>query len=147
MKKERQEAILHLIVAEEISTQEMLREKMAELGFAVTQATLSRDIRELKLTKERRNGRSCYCAPAVEQLSGGIFQEAALRTDYAGNIAVIHCRAGTAQAIGVSLDTSHREDMVGTIAGDDTVFVLMRTEAQAREFALTFVKKMELGGV
>ena len=56
MKKQRQDALLRLIAAEEIPTQERLRSRMAEIGFDVTQATLSRDIRELKLTKERRNG-------------------------------------------------------------------------------------------
>lgn len=61
MKKKRQDTILSLIAAEEIPTQEVLRERMEEHGFAVTQATLSRDIRELKLTKERRgSGRACY---------------------------------------------------------------------------------------
>lgn len=61
MKKKRQDTILALIAAEDIPTQEVLRERMAEQGFAVTQATLSRDIRELKLTKERRSGgRACY---------------------------------------------------------------------------------------
>ena len=65
MKKKRQDTILSLIAAEEIPTQEVLRERMEEHGFAVTQATLSRDIRELKLTKERRgSGRACYTAPA-----------------------------------------------------------------------------------
>ena len=66
MKKKRQDTILSLIAAEEIPTQEVLRERMEEHGFAVTQATLSRDIRELKLTKERRgSGRACYTAPVA----------------------------------------------------------------------------------
>lgn len=132
MKKKRQDTILALIAAEDIPTQEVLRERMAEQGFAVTQATLSRDIRELKLTKERR--------------SGGILQNAALRTDYAGNVSVIHCRTGTAQAVAAALDAMHREDVVGTIAGDDTIFVLLRTETQAKEFAGSFARLMETGG-
>ena len=99
MKKKRQDTILSLIAAEEIPTQEVLRERMEEHGFAVTQATLSRDIRELKLTKERRgSGRACYTAPVRQEVNGGILQNAALRTDFAGNVAVIHCRTGTAQA-------------------------------------------------
>ena len=132
MKKKRQDTILSLIAAEEIPTQEVLRERMEEHGFAVTQATLSRDIRELKLTKERRGS--------------GILQNAALRTDFAGNVAVIHCRTGTAQAVAAALDAMHREDVVGTIAGDDTIFVLLRTEIQAKEFAGSFAKLMETGG-
>mgnify|MGYP000984281456 FL=1 len=86
MKKKRQDTILALIAAEDIPTQEVLRERMAEQGFAVTQATLSRDIRELKLTKERHSGgRACYIAPVRQEVNGGILQNAALRTDYAGN--------------------------------------------------------------
>ena len=113
MKKKRQDTILSLIAAEEIPTQEVLRERMEEHGFAVTQATLSRDIRELKLTKERRgSGRACYTAPVRQEVNGGI----------------------------------HREDVVGTIAGDDTIFVLLRTEIQAKEFAGSFAKLMETGG-
>ena len=138
MKKKRQDTILALIAAEDIPTQEVLRERMAEQGFAVTQATLSRDIRELKLTKERHSGgRACYIAPV---------QNAALRTDYAGNVSVIHCRTGTAQAVAAALDAMHREDVVGTIAGDDTIFVLLRTETQAKEFAGSFARLMETGG-
>ena len=73
MKKKRQDTILSLIAAEEIPTQEVLRERMEEHGFAVTQATLSRDIRELKLTKARRgSGRACYTAPVRQEVSGGI---------------------------------------------------------------------------
>ena len=146
MKKKRQDTILSLIAAEEIPTQEVLRERMEEHGFAVTQA-LSRDIRELKLTKERRgSGRACYTAPVRQEVNGGILQNAALRTDFAGNVAVIHCRTGTAQAVAAALDAMHREDVVGTIAGDDTIFVLLRTETQAKEFAGSFAKLMETGG-
>ena len=113
----------------------------------MTQATLSRDIRELKLTKERRSGgRACYIAPVRQEVNGGILQNAALRTDYAGNVSVIHCRTGTAQAVAAALDAMHREDVVGTIAGDDTIFVLLRTETQAKEFAGSFARLMETGG-
>lgn len=150
MKKKRQDALLRLIAAEEIATQEQLRQRMAELGFDVTQATLSRDIRELGLRKEHRNGsRACYAAPVEQPLSDQLrelFHGAALRTDYAGTIAVIHCHVGTAQAVCASLDALHREDVVGTIAGDDTIFVLMRTEKLAKEFAVAFAELMKAGG-
>ncbi len=142
MKKERQDALLHLIANENIPTQEILRERLAAMGFDVTQATLSRDIRELRLTKARRNGKMYYTAPVQQEISSGLLSDAVLRTDHAGHTAVIHCRSGTAQAVCVFLDALHREDVVGTIAGDDTVFVLMRTESLAREFA----KSMETGG-
>lgn len=141
MKKERQDALLHLIKNETISTQEALRERMEALGFDVTQATLSRDIRELRLSKVRRDGKMCYVVPEQQKISGGLLHDAVLRADHAGHTAVIHCRAGTAQAVCVYLDALRRDDVVGTIAGDDTVFVLMRSEALAREFA----KLMEMG--
>ena len=100
MKKERQDAILSLIAREEIPTQELLRERVAAMGFEVTQATLSRDIRELHLVKQRRSGkRACYTAPVIQEGTSGIFQDAVLRTDYAGHMAVIHCRSGMAQAV------------------------------------------------
>ena len=144
MKKKRQDTILSLIAAEEIPTQEVLRERMEEHGFAVTQATLSRDIRELKLTKERRgSGRACYTAPVRQEVNGGILQNAAPRTDFAGNVAVIHCRTGTAQAVAAALDAMHREDVVGTIAGDDTIFILLRSEEQAAFFAKQYAVWMQ----
>ena len=147
MKKKRQDTFLSLFAAEEIPSQEVLRERMEEHVFAVTQATLSRDIRELKLTKERRgSGRACYTAPVRQEVNVGILQNAALRTDFAGNLAVIHCRTGTAQAVAAALDALHRVDVVGCIAGDDTIFVLLRTEIQAKEFAGSFAKLMETGG-
>ncbi len=150
MKRERHSAILALIEKEEIPTQEVLRQRMAEQGFDVTQATLSRDIRELKLTKVHRGSshRTCYAPPAPAEPAGGSFwHTAALRTDFSGNIAVIHCQTGTAQAVAASLDALHHEHVVGTIAGDDTIFVLLRTEKQARQFAENFAKYRETGGV
>lgn len=143
MKRKRQDALLQLIAKENIPTQEKLRARLAEMGHDVTQATLSRDIRELRLVKTRRNGKLYYAAPARQEISGGVLQGAVLRTDYAGHMAVVHCRAGTAQAVCVFLDALQREDVVGTIAGDDTVFVLMRTETLAKEFA----RSIETGGL
>ncbi len=146
-KKARQDALIRLVMQEAIPTQYALQKKMAELGFDVTQATLSRDIRELNISKARRSGkRACYTV--FEKKSNTIpmtdmIQNASLRTDFAGNIAVIHCRSGTAPAICVALDALHREDVVGTIAGDDTVFVLLYTTQQARDFAISYARAME----
>ncbi len=149
MKKERQNAILEIIAKEEIPTQEILRDRMVQQGFNVTQATLSRDIRELKLTKVRRgNGhRTCYTVSVQAEPAGHFWHTAALRTDWAGNVAVIHCQTGTAQAVAASLDALHQENVVGTIAGDDTIFVLLRTEEQAKVFAEDFAEFMETGGI
>ena len=75
MKKERQDAILSLIAREEIPTQELLRERVAAMGFEVTQATLSRDIRELHLVKQRRSGkRACYTAPVIQEGTAVFFR-------------------------------------------------------------------------
>ncbi|MCD8219916.1 MAG: hypothetical protein LUC50_06220 [Ruminococcus sp.] len=149
-KKTRQDALLRLVMQEEIATQNDLRQRMMELGFSVTQATLSRDIHELKLVKDRRGGRVCYTVSVQEELPVSVsdmVKSTSLRTNFAGNIAVIHCRSGTAPAVCVSLDALHREDVVGTIAGDDTVFVLLHTEQQARDFAISFAKSIETGGI
>lgn len=149
-KKARQDALLRLVMQEEIATQNDLRQRMMELGFSVTQATLSRDIHELKLVKDRRGGRVCYTVSVQEELPVSVsdmVKSTSLRTNFAGNIAVIHCRSGTAPAVCVSLDALHREDVVGTIAGDDTVFVLLHTEQQARDFAISFAKSIETGGI
>lgn len=150
-KKTRQDALLRLVMREEIPTQHVLQQRMTELGFDVTQATLSRDVRELKLVKAHRGGkRSCYTVPEHQETTipvSDMVKNASLRTDFAGNIAVIHCRSGTAPAVCVALDALHRDDVVGTIAGDDTVFVLLYTAQQARDFAVSYAKSMETGGI
>ena len=105
MKKKRQDTILSLIAAEEIPTQEVLRERMEEHGFAVTQATLSRDIQQLHLVKQRdTTGQYRYMAPSQSVVSFGLLQGAIIRTDYAGNMVAIHCHAGMAQAACASFD-------------------------------------------
>jgi transcriptional regulator of arginine metabolism len=149
-RRQRLERILELIAEEEISTQEMLRDRLEEEGVFVTQATLSRDIRELELIKERKGmHRSCYAAPKktmTPEVGNSIWKNATLRTDFAGNMAVIHCRTGTAQAVAAALDATEPAEVVGTIAGDDTIFVLLRSEAAAEAFAESFAKRMETGG-
>lgn len=146
LKRQRQEAILQLVLTEKIATQDALRKRLKMIGFDVTQATLSRDVRELHLYKERKFEKQAYYVIPVTQPLPDSMEDmvhgAALRTDYAGNIAVIHCRAGTAAAMGVALDSLHRDDVVGTIAGDDTVFVLFRSEVQARDFSRSFAKSI-----
>ena len=147
MKKERQDAILSLIAREEIPTQELLRERVAAMGIEVTQATITRLITEQNLLNKRGSlKRAFYTEHVIQEGTSGIFQDAVLRTDYAGHMAVIHCRSGMAQAVAVALDSVKREGVVGTIAGDDTVFVLLRTETLAREFALFFGSSAGKGG-
>lgn len=146
MKKERQAFIRQLIANEPIATQEELLRRLEASGYKTSQSTLSRDVQEMHLVKKHDHGQAYYAEREPQTSSSeesasavsDIFRTAILRADYAGHIAVLHCQSGTASAICVSLDQSPREDVVGTIAGDDTVFVLLRTEAQAESFAQSF---------
>lgn len=139
MKNKRHSKILELIEHNEIYTQDMLQEMLLKNGYNVTQATVSRDIKELRLIKEKmNNGLSKYSVPKNNYLEESqanlIFSETAISVDYALNTVVVKCHAGMAQAACVALDSIHMENIVGTIAGDDTIFVLMRTEETAEIF-------------
>lgn len=139
MKKNRHEAILTLIEKEEVGTQDELLQKLNELGYKVTQATVSRDIKQLKLIKTpAKSGQYRYsCANNdAEDHSGkyrSILTHSVTSVDYAGNIAVIKCYAGMAQAACAAVDSLNPENVVGTLAGDDTIFLLCRNESSAAE--------------
>lgn len=139
MKSKRQEAILKIIAEQEITTQEGLQTELSQLGFAVTQATVSRDIKNLDLVKSLTpQGQYRYSlkqsdtstARAVKFRS--VFLEAVIRLDYAQNIVVVKCHVGMGNAACAAIDTMDLEGVVGTLAGDDTVFLLMRSEEQAQ---------------
>ena len=138
MKKERHAWILRLIAENEVRTQEDLQKLLLMQGVSVTQATLSRDIHELKLTKQHVEGKFRYVPPDAPAVTDGIIREAVLDADFAGHMAVIHCRPGMAQAACAALDAMQKSDVVGTIAGDDTIFILMRGEQQAAAIAAQF---------
>ena len=138
MKKERHTIILRLIAENEVHTQDDLQKLLAAEGVNVTQATLSRDMHELRLTKQHVGGNVRYVRPDAPAAMDGIMREAVLDSDHAGHMAVIHCRPGMAQAACAALDAMKKSGVVGTIAGDDTIFVLMRTEQLAENFALLF---------
>ena len=140
-RKERQNQILALIAREPIATQDELILKLREHGFEVTQATVSRDIKDLKLVKAiGQDGRSTYRAGAGREAesfdspSGGLLPGAVLSADYAMNTCVIKTRAGMAGAVCTSIDGMEWDGILGTIAGDDTIFVLCRNETKARNF-------------
>lgn len=137
MKKSRQAKIVELIERYEIGTQEALKKRLEEEGVSVTQATLSRDINELNLKKETSaSGAYVYVRePKSEIQCPPIFKDAVISVDYALNTVVIKCHAGMAQAACAALDKTDCADIVGTIAGDDTIFVLMRNEAEASRLA------------
>ena len=131
MKRERHAKIIELIGQYAIETQEDLADKLNEAGFRVT-ATVSRDIRELKLTKMTIGGTQRYVV--IQEHSRhmgekyiGILREGFLSMDMAQNILVIKTVAGMAMAVGAALDALHWQEIVGCIAGDDTVFCAVRT--------------------
>ncbi len=138
MKKERHAMILRIISDNEIHTQDELQELLEEYGVKVTQATLSRDMHELRLTKQHVGDTVRYVKHDAPAAMDGIIKESILGADFAGHMIVIHCRSGMAQAACAAFDAMKKDGVVGTIAGDDTVFVLMREEKQAEKLALQF---------
>ena len=132
MKLERHSKIVELIGKYEIDTQEELAERLKEAGFAVTQATVSRDIRELRLTKvASENGRQRYTVHhAREEFNDKyirILRDGFLSMDMAQNILVIKTVSGMAMAVAAALDAIHFHEVVGCIAGDDTIMCAVRS--------------------
>lgn len=139
MKKRRLEAILEIIAETPVATQELLIKLLGERGIKATQATLSRDIQQLSLVKSKdENGVYRYMLPAVTAAEKSIFAEAVLSVDYALNTIVLKCRAGMAQGTCAAIDSVNHQGVVGTIAGDDTIFILARTEADAKKLSKKF---------
>ncbi|MDO4327051.1 MAG: arginine repressor [bacterium] len=132
MKLERHSKIVELIRNHDIETQEELADRLSEAGFKVTQATVSRDIRELKLTKvSGSNGKQHY---AVMQNQANfsdkhlrILKDGLLSMDRAQNILVIKTSSGMAMAVAAALDGLHFRELVGCIAGDDTIMCAVRS--------------------
>lgn len=133
MKVERHSKIVELIGKYEIETQEELAEKLNEAGFNVTQATVSRDIRELKLTKiQSENGRQHYVVlegprGATAEKYIRILRDGFMSMDMAQNILVIKTVSGMAMAVAAALDAIHFHEIVGCIAGDDTIMCAIRS--------------------
>lgn len=133
MKTRRQAKILELISKNDIETQEELSDYLEQEGYQVTQATVSRDIRELKLTKlAMGGGRQKYVAlvETSEDLSEKytrIFRDGFLSMDMAQNILVIRTVPGMAMAVAAALDAMHLHEVVGCIAGDDTIMCAIRS--------------------
>ena len=139
MKNRRHEAILEIITEQPVATQELLIELLAERGIKTTQATLSRDIQQLSLVKQRdENGVYRYTLPAAAVAEKSIFAESVISVDYAMNTIVLKCRAGMAQGTCAAIDSVNHEGIFGTIAGDDTIFILVRTEADAKKLSKKF---------
>lgn len=126
MKKRRHELILNYIQNNNVSTQDEIIKMLSEQGFNVTQATISRDIKELKLIKEHYGKNDVKYAVSTKKDNNDnikmIFARSVLSVEVAMNLIVVKCYAGTANAACVALDSLHIPGVVGTIAGDDTIF-------------------------
>ena len=138
MKSKRQEKILELIADHSVQTQEQLLAELNEAGFSTTQATISRDIKQLRIIKELGpNGVYRYATapkPAEHTFSAKlnlIFRQCITSVDYAQNMIVVKTLDGMGMAVAVALDNMQNSEILGTIAGDDTVFCVVRTHNQA----------------
>lgn len=147
MKTRRHAKILELISAYTIDTQEELLRRLREDGFDVTQATVSRDIKELRLVKTLSNeGKYKYSVGKdnTKDYSSKFYSllaDSAVSIDFAGNLLIIKCLTGMAQAVCAAMDTMHWDGVVGTLAGDDTIFIACKSESIAEQFVVE-LKKM-----
>ena len=138
MKRGRHEKIIELIGKYDIETQDELADRLRREGFEVTQATVSRDIRELKLSKvPGHGGRQKYALLRQQEHQmaekyEGILREAFVSMDCAQNILVIKTVSGMAMAVGAAMDNLGWKEIVGCIAGDDTVMCVIRTPEDTR---------------
>ena len=135
MKSARQNTILEIIASKDIETQNQLMQALSERGVKSTQATLSRDIKELS-----PSGRYRYAQPAHDETAGHneklrkIFREGVVSCDTAMNLIVLKTLPGLASAASSAMDGMELPSLVGTVAGDDTVFIAMRDVKSAEHF-------------
>ena len=133
-KRTRQSRILEIVRREAVESQESLAHFLRTQGIDATQSTLSRDVRELGLVKIRgvyhqaANG----AAPVAPDSIRRSIQQLVMRTDSSGNIVVLKTAPGNGHALGVVVDSAQWPEVVGTVAGDDTVFVLLRSPRVSR---------------
>ncbi len=139
MSNTRREAILSLIENQDIETQQELTVALAKIGYEVTQATVSRDIKELKLLKQQNAaGRYVYTknAPHAEKSISEnmniILSRGVVGIDYALNTVVIRTLTGMAQGVAAAIDAMQNRDILGSIAGDDTIIIIARSEKYAQ---------------
>ncbi len=140
MKGMRHKKILEIISEKMVTTQEELQKLLEDSGFVTTQATISRDIKDLRLIKTLSHKGSYYYTVPNQDIHRGlalniskVFVEAIRTVDHAENIVVIKCMSGLANAVCAAIDSSEWDGLLGTIAGDDTIFLLLRTKEQALE--------------
>lgn len=141
LKSQRQAKIMEIISTTNIETQDQLLAALLDAGFTSTQATISRDIKELRIVKELTSFGTYRYTTAAREMPHSfsnrlntIFRECVTSFDYAQNIIVIHTLPGLANAAASALDAMNMSVVLGTIAGDDTVFIVMRDNNSAAAF-------------
>ena len=141
MKSQRQAKILEIISNKNVETQEQLLAELQDAGFRGTQATISRDIKELRIVKELTNLGTYRYTTSSNELSGTfsarlntIFRECVVSFDYAQNLIVIRTLPGLAGAAASAIDAMNMSTVVGSLAGDDTVMIVMRDMNAAASF-------------
>lgn len=150
MKANRQKKILELIAEKNIETQEQLLHELQECGFRSTQATVSRDIKELRIIKSLDGfGSYRYSVPhkdhgeRFDSRFRVIFRECVISIDAAQNLVVIKTMPSLAAAAGANIDALHMPSVVGTLSGDDTTLVVMRDSEAAMDFCDEIRKMLE----
>lgn len=150
MKTNRQNKILQLIAQKSIETQDQLLKELLDSGYKCTQATVSRDIKELRIIKSLDGmGSYRYCAPKepedekFDYRFRVIFRECVTCVDYAQNLVVIKTMPGLGAAAGANIDALHMPSVVGTLSGDDTALVIMRDTQTAMDFCEEIEKMLE----
>lgn len=137
MKKGRHSKIIELIQNKEISTQDELLSELRNSGYSVTQATVSRDIKQLQLIKIlSKSGKYCYAASSVKQIDvksslEPLFSTSVLSVENAQNLVIIKTVPGMAQAVCTSIDAAGFSEVIGSVAGDDTIFLATKTTEKA----------------
>ena len=141
MKSKRQAKIIEIVSTQSVETQEQLLAALQEAGFRGTQATISRDIKELRIVKELTSLGTYRYTTSVNEVGGSfssrlntIFRECVISYDCAQNIVVIKTLPGLASAAGSAVDSMNLSIVLGTLAGDDTVIVVMRDTNAAAAF-------------
>lgn len=151
MKNKRQDVILDLIKNDVCVTQEDLQERLNKMGFSVTQSTVSRDIKQLRIIKALdANGNYRYMAPSTQPVRSmqthtgeqylDLFSHSVIRVESAYNDVVVKCYAGMASSACVAIDGLFADKIVGSLAGDDTVFIITKTPQIAEELSASLNK-------
>ena len=150
MKRARQTEILNIIQSVDVETQEQLLAELKERGFRCTQATISRDMKELQLIKELTPSGSYRYAVSIHQNRRdfndrlrNVFREGVTSVDLAQNIIVLKTMPGLGAAAGANIDSLKMPNMVGSLSGDDTTLVIMRDKESAAEFCRELHRMLE----